>query len=79
VYLEFPLLGTPSFDLLVGYEYTLRKEGLFTDAVFTKAIPVIREDGSEGLMALAVLLNPVFLCPGKPGRVLLARRSNKVI
>ena len=32
VYLEFPLLGTPSFDLLVGYENTLRKDGLFTDA-----------------------------------------------
>ena len=32
MYLEFPLLGTPSFDLLVGYENTLRKEGLIADA-----------------------------------------------
>lgn len=32
VYLEFPLLGTPSFDLLVGYKNTLRREGLLSDA-----------------------------------------------
>ena len=38
------------------------------DAVFTKAIPVTREYGSEGLMALAVLLNfaKVKFVKGRP-------------